>query len=333
MNVRKRAAMVGLGGQATGDHLPGLAQCHLAELAGVCDIDAGRVAAVADAHRVPGFTDVEQLLREVRPDFAIVAVPHHAGQKVVASCAEAGVHVMKEKPFATDPHEAAELATLCDKACIELMVTVQRRFHPVYPAALGLLEQIGAPYLVEGRYTFRCPDPAAGWRGRAKLAGGGCLADMGYHLIDLLVWYLGLPDRVLATVSAAAAPEAEYDAEDTALVHLAYDSGLYGSLLVSRSAGPKTERLAITGPHGTLAVERGAVRLTDPAGQVVESLVREPAWPCPSAVLIDRFCRVLDGSAANPSGPAEHLPHAAFLAAAYASVATNRPADPKEFLA
>ncbi|MEV4500864.1 Gfo/Idh/MocA family protein [Streptomyces klenkii] len=333
MNVRKRAAMVGLGHQATSDHLPGLAQCHLAELAAVCDVDAGRVDAVADAHRVPGFTDLEQLLEEARPDFVIVAVPHHVGQPIVSACAEAGVHVMKEKPFATDPHEAAELAALCDKAGIELMVTVQRRFHPVYPAALALLDRIGTPYLVEGRYTFHRPDPAAGWRGRAKLAGGGCLADMGYHLIDLLIWYLGLPDHILADTSTAAVPGAEYDAEDTALVHLAYDRGLYGSLLVSRSAGPKTERLAITGPHGTLAVERGTARLLDPGGQVIESLLREPAWPCPPAVQIDRFCRVLDGTAPNPSGPAEHLPHTAFLAAAYASAATNRPADPKEFLA
>ncbi|MFF3503470.1 Gfo/Idh/MocA family protein [Streptomyces sp. NPDC003247] len=303
------------------------------EFAGVCDVDAGRVAAAADAHQVPGFTTVEHLLEAVRPDFVIAAVPHHVGQQVVTACAEAGVHVLKEKPFATDPHEAAEPAALCDRAGIELMVTVQRRFHPVYTAALQLLERIGAPYLVEGRYTFHCPDPAAGWRGRAKLAGGGCLADMGYHLIDLLIWYLGLPDRVLADTSAAAAPGVEYDAEDTALVHLAYGSGLYGSLLVSRCAGPKSERLAITGPHGTLTIERGAVRLLGPAGQTVESMLREPAWPYPPAVQIDRFCRVLDGTAPNPSGPAAHLPHTAFLAAAYASATTNRPADPKEFLA
>ncbi|WP_367132827.1 MULTISPECIES: Gfo/Idh/MocA family protein [Streptomyces] len=333
MNVRKRAAMVGLGGQATNDHLPGLAQCYLAELAGVCDVIPNRVAAASDAHQVPGFTSVEQLLETVRPDFVIAAVPHHAGQQVVAACAEAGVHVLKEKPFATNPHEAAELVALCEKTGIEMMVTVQRRFHPLYAAALQLLERIGDPYLIEGRYTFHCPDPAAGWRGRAQLAGGGCLADMGYHLIDLLLWYLGLPDRVLADTSTAAAPGAEYDAEDTALVHLAYDSGLYGSLLVSRSVGPKTERLAITGPHGTLTVERGTVRLLDPDGQVIESLLREPTWPCSPAVQIDRFCLVLDGTAPNPSGPAAHLPHAAFLAAAYASSTTNRPADPKEFLA
>ncbi|MEU1311038.1 Gfo/Idh/MocA family oxidoreductase [Streptomyces cinnamoneus] len=333
MSAIKRAAVVGLGGQAHKDHLPGLAECRLADLVAVCDVDSGQVGATAETWQVPGYTDLPEMLDAVRPNFVIAAVPHHAGREIVEACAGAGVHVMKEKPFATDPHEAAELAALCEKTGIELMVTVQRRFHPVYAAALQLLEQIGSPYLVEGRYTFHCPDPAAGWRGRAKLAGGGCLADMGYHLIDLLIWYLGLPDRVLADTSAAAAPGAFYDAEDTALVHLAYDSGLYGSLLVSRSAGPKSERLTVTGPYGAVVVERGAVRRLAPDGQVVDSLVREPAWPCAAATQIDHFCHVLDGTAPNPSGPAAHLPHTAFLAAAYASQSTTRPADPKEFLA
>lgn len=70
-------------------------------------------------------------------------------------------------------------------------------------------------------------------------------------------------------------------------------------------------------------------RLLDLAGQFVESLLYEPAWPCPPAALIGRLCRVLNGTATNPSGPAEHLPHGAFLAAAYVSAATNRPAAPR----
>ncbi|MER7695689.1 Gfo/Idh/MocA family oxidoreductase [Streptomyces sp. NPDC096095] len=180
---------------SVGYHLPGLADSQFARLAAVCDTDPIKVAAQAQQHKVPGFTDIRALLEDVRPDFAIVAVPRHVGQKVIETCAAAGVHVMKEKPFATGPAEAAELVALCDKSGIELMVTVQRRFHPVYTAAVQLLEQIGRPYLVEGRYTFHCADPAAGWRGRASLAGGGALMDMGCHLIDLLIWYLGLPDR------------------------------------------------------------------------------------------------------------------------------------------
>ncbi|MFC5905050.1 Gfo/Idh/MocA family protein [Streptomyces zhihengii] len=133
-----------------------MADSQFAQLAAVCDTDSSKVAVQAQQHSVPGFTDLRALLEDVRPDFAIVAVPHHAGREVIETCAAAGVHVMKEKPFATGPAEAAELVALCDKAGIELMVTVQRRFHPVYNAAVQLLEQIGRPYLVEGRYTFHC---------------------------------------------------------------------------------------------------------------------------------------------------------------------------------
>ncbi|TSB21334.1 Gfo/Idh/MocA family protein [Streptomyces benahoarensis] len=332
MSVRKKAVVIGLGHQALEDHLPGLADSRFAHLAPVCDTNPDKAAAQAERHGVPGFTDTRSLLEDVRPDFAIVAVPHHAGREVIETCAAAGVHVMKEKPFATSPAEAAELTALCDRTGIELMVTVQRRFHPVYTAAVQLLEQIGQPYLVEGRYTFHCSDPAAGWRGRASLAGGGALMDMGYHLIDLLIWYLGLPDRILADTSTAARPDADYDAEDTALVHLAYDTGLYGSLLISRSAGPKTEQLTVTGPRGAVVIARGRMQRLAPDGQQIESLTLEPVWPCSATAQIDGFCRVLDGERTNPSGPRTHVAHAAFLAAAYTSRTTLAPADPKVYL-
>jgi len=130
MSVRKKAAVIGLGHQALEDHVPGLADSQFAQLAAVCDTDPDKAAAQAQRHNVPGFTDIRTLLDDVRPDFVIVAVPHHAGREVIEACAASGVHVMKEKPFATSPAEAAELAALCDKAGIELMVTVQRRFHP-----------------------------------------------------------------------------------------------------------------------------------------------------------------------------------------------------------
>lgn len=136
MSVLKQAAMIGLGGQALEDHMPGLANCQFARLSAVCDTEPGKAATQAELQGVPGYTDLCRLLEESRPDFAIVAVPHHAGRAVIEACAAAGVHVMKEKPFATDPSEAAELVSLSDKTGIELMVTVQRRFHPIYTAAV-----------------------------------------------------------------------------------------------------------------------------------------------------------------------------------------------------
>jgi predicted dehydrogenase len=45
---------------------------------------------------------------------------------------------------------------------------------------------------------------------------GGCIIGMGYHLIDMIFWYFGQPDRILTDISASARPNRDYDAEDTA---------------------------------------------------------------------------------------------------------------------
>ncbi|MCK7623954.1 hypothetical protein MUU72_12740 [Streptomyces sp. RS10V-4] len=98
---------------------------------------------------------------------------------------------------------------------------------------------------------------------------------------------------------------------------------------------PPWSRSSVLPPSAEARAAASSVssRRLDHAGQVVETLEREPAWPGVPTAQIDRFCRVLDRTCPNPSGPAEHLPHAAFLAAAYASAATARPVDPKEYLA
>lgn len=226
-----RAAIVGLGQQAKEDHLPGLASSEFAELVAVCDLNAEVVREAQYAHGVNGYTDIAVLFESEQLDFVIVAVPHHAGREVIECAAKHGVHVLKEKPFATTLVEARDLARLCQDSGVELMVTLQRRFNPIYTTFCQLVDQIGRPFVVDAEYIFFADDPAPGWRGDVALAGGGCIIDMGYHMIDMLLWYFGLPIGVLAQFSANARPDLSYDAEDTASLLLAYESGMFGTVL------------------------------------------------------------------------------------------------------
>ncbi|WP_406000325.1 Gfo/Idh/MocA family protein [Streptomyces sp. NBC_00829] len=329
--MKRRAAIIGLGHQAAEDHLPGLLGSSRAELVAVCDNNPDILHERADTLGVPGFTRARDLLTETAPDFVIVAVPHHAGRAVTEECAARGVHVLKEKPFATSVGEARELAGICRDGRVELMVTLQRRFNPIYTSVAGMLDQIGTAFLVGGHYSFHTPNPGAGWRGDLKQAGGGCIIDMGYHLIDLLLWYFGLPSRVIAEFSATALPEGGYDAEDTAVVQLGYDSGLYGSLVLSRWMAPKTEFLRVVGTAGSVVLTKGSVQRLALDGTVVEELTR-PYAPSVATAQIDYFCRVLAGERPNVSGPEQHVAHAAFIASCYESKTAGRYIDPKEML-
>jgi predicted dehydrogenase len=192
---RVRAGVVGLGRQALGDHVPGLLGCDGALLTAICDTEPEVVQNASKRLLVPGYTDPVAMLDEADLDMIIVCVPHHAGRALIEAAAARGVHVLKEKPFATSMAEARDLADLCDSSGIHLMVALQRRFNPIYACFIQLADQIGTPFVVDARYTMHIPDPSDGWRGNIDQAGGGCIIDMGYHLIDIILRCFGLPDR------------------------------------------------------------------------------------------------------------------------------------------
>jgi predicted dehydrogenase len=324
------AGVVGLGRQALEDHIPGLQASDGAKLVAVCDENPDIVREQQYQHRVQGYTDFREMFEAEHLDL-VVAVPHRIGRTVIEAAAEHNVHVLKEKPFATNMQEARELVDLCERTGIQLMVTLQRRFNPIYTSFTQLADQVGTPFVVDAQYTLHTADPSEGWRGKTAEA-GGCVIDMGYHLIDMILWYFSVPDRVLANISVNARPDREYDAEDIALVHFVYNSGLYGSLLLSRFIGPKAEQIRLVGSKGMVHLERGRIRRLTNGGEVIESLSREQAWPSAAACQIDYFCRVIEGMRPNASGPKENLLHISFIAACYESARTHAYINPKELL-
>lgn len=327
-----RAGVIGLGRQALDDHIPGLLGSDGAELVAVCDADTTVLLEQQYRLGVVGYPDVEAMFASEELDFVIVCVPHHAGRQIIESAAGHGVHVLKEKPFATSLIEAKGLVAHCEQAGVELMVTLQRRFNPIYTSFTQLADQIGTPFVVDASYTLHTADPSDGWRGHTAHAGGGCVIDMGYHLIDMLLWYFGIPDRIVADISTSARPDRNYDAEDTALVHFGYDSGLYGSLLLSRFIGPKSEQIRLVGSKGIVHLERGRVRRLTNDGEVVESLVRGQAWPAAAVSQVDYFCRVIAGMRPNVSGPRQNLAHLSFIEACYRSARIHASVNPKELV-
>ncbi len=326
-----KTAVVGLGHQATSSHLPSLMSSPTARLVAVCDVNP---AVVRDQRRllgVPGYTDFREMFASEDLDLVVVCVPHHVGGEVITAAVEHHIHVLKEKPFATTLEEAKELAEVCEKSDIHLMVGLQRRLDPIYTSFPLLADRIGKPFLVEGRYTMHVEDPSDGWRGLSTKAGGGCVIDMGYHLIDLILWYFGLPDEITADLSVGARPDRRYDAEDTALVHFSYNTGLYGSLLLSRFIGPKTEELRLVGSHGAVRMQRGRIRRLTNSGNVIESFTRRPTSSS-SGDQLEYFARVLDGTRPNISSPDDHLTHLAFVTACYQAARTRTTTRPKELL-
>jgi predicted dehydrogenase len=331
----KRAAVIGLGHQAEEDHIPGLLDSDNAELVAICDIQQNMIDKFqkTNARNIHGYVDFKEMMDQENLDFVVVATPHYAHTEIVKEAIGRGIHVMKEKPFARNLKEAMELKNYSEEKNINIMTTLQRRFNPIYTSFLQLKEQIGKPFFVESKYTLSVQNPHEGWRGDKEQAGGGCIIDMGYHIVDLLVWYFGLPDSVTAEFSTNAKPNQEYDAEDTASILFSYEKqNLFGNLILSRFSPPKTEYLNLLGSRGHVELKRGEICRYRCDGNVSEKLTRENAWPSAATAQIDYFCNVLDGKKENIGSPAYHLQHVAFIEACYKSKSEGVKINPMDLV-
>jgi predicted dehydrogenase len=330
--TRLKSAIIGLGHQAIEDHIPGLKDSQFASLEAICDIDEEKLKEWQDKLEVPSFTDYRELFDSTELDFVIATTPHNVYKGIIEEASKRRLHVLKEKPFARNLKEALYFKRLCDESGIQLTTTLQRRFNPIYTTFFQLKDQIGEPFFVDVKYTLFVDSPHEGWRGERDSAGGGCIIDMGYHMVDMIIWYFGLPDNVHAEFSAKAKPEEKYDAEDTAFILFSYENGLHGSLFLSRYCPPKTEQIRVIGDRGIIEVERGRIRRLRNNGEVAESLTREHSWPAAATDQIDYFCRVIKGERENIGNPEYHLQHVSFIDACYKSKQEKRYINPKELL-
>lgn len=331
---RMRAAVIGLGRQAMEDHIPAIKACSDVDLVAVVDSDRDKLEIFSVANpTVKTYATVNDLLEKERIDFAVIAVPHFLHYEIFKILAEAGVHILEEKPFATSMVQAKEMCRIADEHKVRVMVTLQRRFNPIYVTFCQFIDKIGDPFFIEAKYTFYTPNPHEGWRGKKEFAGGGCLMDMGYHIVDLLMWYFGLPDLVFADLSYEAKEGVIYDAEDTAQVIFRYNKKkIFGSLLVSRAMSPKQEFIKVYGTRGVIYLERGKIERYSPSGDILESLKRENRWPSAAQDQIEYFLRVIRGERDNENNPAFHFNHLSFIEAAYKSKEQGTYVNPKKFL-
>src|SRR3989344_3827520 len=231
-----RVAIIGLGHQSTSDHIPQVESSPSLKIVSVCDTDPTRVKKFLQTHQnIEGFTNLKDLLARSRFDFAIVATPHATHNSIAKMLLSHRIPVLKEKPLSISFRSARSLVAFAKNSQVQLSIALQRRSNPAYNSFFKLIKRIGRPFYIDIRYTFYTPIPHEGWRGVRAHAGGGCLIDMGYHMVDLLMWYFGLPDQVLAEISSEAKEGIVYDAEDTAHAMFRYrNKKLWGTLLVSR---------------------------------------------------------------------------------------------------
>jgi len=259
-----RTALVGCG-KVGSIHARALATLPQSQFVAACDADPARAEAFAATHGVRPFADLAAMLAEVRPEAVLLATPHplHAGAAVMA--AEAGAHVLVEKPLSSTLRDADAMLGAAARAGVTLGVISQRRFYePVLRIKAAIdAGKLDRPCLgVFSMFSWRdrayyASDP---WRGRWDAEGGGVLVNQSPHQLDLLRWFLGDVAEVSGTWANLNHPEVEVD--DTAVATLRFHNGGLGSIVTSLSQKPGLfTKVHVHGTNGAsvgVETDRGA---------------------------------------------------------------------------
>lgn len=223
--------------------------------------DTQRFAEIERRFGVPCQTEYE-LLSNPQVDVLCLCTPsgQHAQQTIAA--AQAGKHVLVEKPMATRLEDADAMIVACDQNRVKLGVAFQSRTKPVFQRVYAAIQSGELGELTLGLvnlpfYRSQAYYDQAAWRGTWALDGGGVLMNQGIHQVDLLAWYMGDPVSVTAH---ALTLQREIEVEDTLCASLRFASGALAAINATVIAAPGfPPRLEIYGTRGGVQVDGDTV--------------------------------------------------------------------------
>jgi predicted dehydrogenase len=203
----------------------------------------------------PVETDLTAALAH-KPDGVIVANPTALHLDVAIPVAEAGCHILMEKPISHSLAGIAKLRSAVQQGGGQILVGYQFRFHPGLQQLSRLLMEgaIGRPLSVRAHWGEYLPgwhpweDYRQGYSARADLGGGVVLTLS--HPLDYLRWILGEVDSLWAFASQLS--DLALGVEDTAEIGLRFKNGMLGSLHLDYNQRPPAHHLEIIGSQGTL---------------------------------------------------------------------------------
>lgn len=232
------------------------------ELVSVCDTDPAALNAACKDTGAKGYQSLGTMLQDGGFDAVVLTTPSglHASQGI--EVAQAGFHVVTEKPMATRWEDGKRLVKTCDDAGVRLFVVKQNRRNSTLQLLKSAMNKrrFGRIYMVNINVFWARPQAyydSAKWRGTWEFDGGAFM-NQASHYVDLLDWLIGPVESVQAFTATLAR---NIEVEDTGVVSIKWRSGALGSMNVTMLTYPQNLEGSITilGEKGTVKIGGVAV--------------------------------------------------------------------------
>jgi len=359
VDMRKaRIGVIGAGWHAVYRLVPYVRQTMKADVVALCRRNSGRLeAAKQEASVETGYTDWREMLEQEELDAVLVSTPHHVHAEPTIAALERGLHVMVEKPMAISTEDAMSMVAASRKHSRILMVGHNSRCSGLWRTArdrlasgsIGRIRQLSVTYCTDTAWFWQ-PEKAPErvrdqptdtnrwilgsrvlqegyWRADPERMGGGMIADIGSHVVDLLLWLADSPPvEVHALMQKGDLPVDAFFSLHATLENDVIISFSYGAAVPGDPPGSFGQgRLSVFGDSGLLVADWGGLNPSVP-----HILITTPG----STVELESQCEDTNTAAAfissivdgtdNLSPGQEGVYSVSLVEAAYQSVAEKR---------
>ena len=262
MPNRIGVGVVGAGGTniATSAHLPAMELVPEVEVIALCDVNEDGVREYAERFGTDAYTDYAAMLEREDIDMVQVCTPDQLHAEHTIQAAEAGKHVLCQKPMALSMDEAHAMRNAVARAGVKFQCCQNMRWMPRSLRLKQLIDggAIGDP--VYGRYSTKgrfFPYPEDSFY--RKKGSGGQFVHNGMHIVDLLSWLMNaLPSQVYGMTTQHYPTDDRLDTDNYTTSQMRFDNGALGAveqnlMMLDPPGFPPQEELVIIGTGGTIS--------------------------------------------------------------------------------
>ncbi len=259
-----RIGMVGIG-QIAEDYLSIFSEGKIsgAKITALASRNEDRVRGIIEKYglgEVEYYKTLEDMLKDDRIDGVMITTPHTFHEEMATLAIKYGKHVLVDKPLGISTHQVDRLDRLADEHPeLTLGVLFNRRSNDLYQKvkAMTMSGEMGelrrATWQITNLYRTYAYYQTSSWRGSYKTEGGGVLMNQAIHQLDLLLWFTGMPNQVMAYTRRGF--HRPMTTENDVAMTLFYDGGAMGHFLASTHESPGTNRLELSFTKGQIIVE------------------------------------------------------------------------------
>jgi len=275
-------AVIGAGSIAELAHFPSIGEIPEARLVAAADpVEEYRNRAVEKWGAEQAYADHEKMITRDDIDLVIIASPNVYHRDQAVACAQAGKHVIIEKPFACTNAEAWDIVNAAKACGTKVMVGCNYRFWEQHLIAKELLDQniigdvkMGSSKSHEAWGLYHELISYTKFRSDPELAAAGALFDLGSHMVDLLLWFMGKEVKRVCGIAKNTATPADYTAlDDCVYIQIEFEDNTFGMVDLNRYSPVVTQGCELLGTEGTI---------------LTSSESQNPYQSAPMAIYIDR---------------------------------------------